>query len=285
MPPKPPKSPAQIQSSLVSKAANCGPDRIVPTAVLPLMVAAKLGSSDSFVKLQGTIDYLTCLAKAGSPFSIDQKEFMHDLFEAFAVGGRISGMPEAADLADHYVNGRGAFKSINPEVYQTSVIVKDAMIAMTAFIIRTIGSANSLDLISSDVAFVNSNEAKPLLERSGRSSDSQGVLVLQKGNKAALRAEQNNLRLKNTDHRFALNATATKQGSNFLAINWWVFSTYDFDKFKENDFYTNIPLGVGRTLRLPDGLSEYLTKTYIGVAQVFDHEAKWQTTVHLKDRR
>jgi hypothetical protein len=38
--------------------------------------------------------------------------------------------------------------------------------------------------------------------------------------------------------------------------------------------FTNIPLG-SNILRVPDGLSEYLTHSRVGVARVFDYSTQW----------
>ncbi len=223
------------------------------------------------------------MGKAGRPFIENEKEFMHDLFEAFALGGKLSGMPQAAAFADHYVNGKGKLLVLNPEVYQTSVIVKDTMSAMTAFIVRTIGNQGNMPLVSNNPAFVASKEASTLLARSGRSQKTQGLLIVKDG-KTALLAEQDNRNLKHSDNRFNLIADATRQASNQLIINWTVNSKYDFDPFSKGDI-THIPLGVGKTLLLPDGLSHYLTKSYIGVAVEFRHEATWKTVVDLRGKK
>jgi hypothetical protein len=261
---------------LKAKADKCGPSPDVPTAVLPLMVRARLGSSDAYQRLQGTIDYLTCLARAGRLFTADQKEFMHALFEAFSTGGIIVGMPEAARLADHYVNGRGAFLQLKPDVYRDSVIVRDASAAMVENIRASMGSLNSSSLATSDGRFMRSQQAKPLLRSNHqRSQQTQGALL----ESGALIAEQTNTRLKNADHRFILLAVATRQGPNRLNIQWAVESRYDFDPFSRGDYWTDIPLGAGRTLKVPDGLSEYISQPHIAVAKVFDHRASWTTTL------
>lgn len=55
-------------------------------------------------------------------------------------------------------------------------------------------------------------------------------------------------------------------------VTWRVDSRYDFEPFPTTDV-THLPLGQGLILKLPDGLSEYLTR--IGVAKAFDHYSEW----------
>lgn len=64
-------------------------------------------SKDSFEFLQNTIDYLTCKGKLNKHFTAGKKEFMKELFEALWWGGKYHGFHEAAQLANHYVNGKG----------------------------------------------------------------------------------------------------------------------------------------------------------------------------------
>lgn len=64
----------------------------------------------------------------------------------------------------------------------------------------------------------------------------------------------------------------TKNGSNFIS-RWKVESIYDFEPFKKG-YITDIPLAKGFILKLPDGLSHYLTK--IGIANDFTYISTWQ---------
>jgi hypothetical protein len=130
-----------------------------------------------------------------------------------------------------------------------------------------------------------------------------------------LLAEQNNLRLKNADHRFVLQVTVRKntwsnrlsgatasarntwntnlQGvtqwatgigatdqaiDSFKALDadhelrWKVDSLYDFEPFPTT-YYTPLPIAAGLQLKLPDGLSQHLTK--VGVAADFKYYTEW----------
>lgn len=118
--------------------------------------------------------------------------------------------------------------------------------------------------------FVSSSFAAPLFKGKGRSVSRQGYLL----SSGVLLTEQDNKRLKNTDHRFTLVMNAQKTPQGFRA-SWKVESTYDFEPFAKGDV-SHLPLASGFTLKLPDGLSEYLTQ--IGVAKAFKHSSEWQET-------
>ncbi len=106
------------------------------------------------------------------------------------------------------------------------------------------------------------------LKKGSRNVNSQGYIL----SNGALLVEQSNQRLKNADHRFYLLVNTTKNGNNFLS-RWKIESIYDFEPF-EKGYITDIPLVKGFVLKLPDGLSQYLTK--IGVAEDFTYISTWQ---------
>jgi hypothetical protein len=87
-----------------------------------------------------------------------------------------------------------------------------------------------------------------------------------------LEAAQNNQRLHKTDGHFYLQAISKALPNKRMATIWRVESLYDFEPFEKHDYYTLIPLG-SHNLKLPDGLSEYMTK--IGVAKAFWYKAEW----------
>ena len=120
-------------------------------------------------------------------------------------------------------------------------------------------------LISSDPDFLKSTYAINL--KNGRDEQTQGDFKRD----GLLKAEESNLRLKNTDNRFYLQIELEKSGNRFIST-WKVESIYDFEPFSKG-YFTNIPLGHGYVLKLPDGLSHYLTQ--IGVAQDFKYSATW----------
>jgi len=117
---------------------------------------AKRNSSNDLKYLQNAIDYLTCKAKAKQKFNNDDKEFLKEIYEAFWWGGTYKGYKEAAQLANHYVNGTGNPKTkpfeIKPDVYKKSKIVIATMVAMRKYIAELIGKKKSIIKIRCDDA-------------------------------------------------------------------------------------------------------------------------------------
>ncbi|MCF6339081.1 MAG: hypothetical protein L3J84_14240 [Gammaproteobacteria bacterium] len=166
------------------------------------------------------------------------------------------------------MNGDGKTLNINPKVYTDSVIVSDAMLALKSHIKELSSRKEPVSMIrSSDAKFLDSIHARHL-KKGTRSVIKQGYIL----DNGALLVEQSNQRLKNSDHRFYLAVNTTKNGDNFLS-QWKVESIYDFEPF-DKGFITDIPLAKGFILRLPDGLSHYLTK--VSVAKDFKYIARWQ---------
>jgi hypothetical protein len=95
---------------------------------------ALFNSKSDFDLLQNAIDYLTCKARLKMAFTDEERGFLKAIYEDFAVGGRVKGYPEAAELIDHYVDGKGAKLQIDETVYQTSVIVQDTSEAIKHYI-------------------------------------------------------------------------------------------------------------------------------------------------------
>jgi len=259
---------------LIEKGNKCSENReSIPGAPLWHMGKVALFASEkSFHLLQNTIDYLTCKSRAGKSFADDEKEFMKEIFEALWWGGKYHGFPEAAQLANHYVNGEGEPKKLDPDVYKTSVIVQDVMAAIKNYIRDSFPNDKRIFIMkSSSPSFLFSGYAKEL-KQGKRQVNKEGYLQ----HSGTLLKEQSNGRLKNTDHRFFLDVIATKEGESFLS-KWKVDSYYDFADFQKNDV-TDVPLAKGMVLRLPDGLSHYLTK--IGVAKEFKYGAEWEEKWH-----
>jgi len=49
---------------------------------------------------------------------------------------------------------------------------------------------------------------------------------------------------------------------------------YDFESFEKGGKVSHFPLNAGMTLKLPDGLSEYMDST-LNIAKVYKYEARW----------
>lgn len=254
---------------LIQKGNACIKEREdIPSAPLWHMGKVALNKSkESFDLLQNTVDYLTCKGKIAKSFTDNEKEFMKELFEALWWGGQYKGFSEAAKLANHYVNGNGKPIKINSKVYKSSIIVTDTINELKKYIRSQSSKALSIPvIITSDPIFLLSSYANSL--KQGTRSVSQQGYMLSNG---ALLVEQSNLRLKNADHRFYLRVS-TVRTHQFLST-WKIESIYDFEPFGKSHI-TDIPLAEGFVLKLPDGLSHYLTT--IGVAKDFKYRTEWQ---------
>ena len=225
------------------------------------------------------------------PFTEDEKHFLVELFEAFWWGGKglniaealgvgnIQGMPEAAELANHYVHGDGKTLEINPELYKSSVIVRDTMAAMKAFIRESINKNIPVPVLQSgDPKFMQSPHfTNAKLRIIHRNKDTQGG-VLPDG---ALQAEQMNKRLHYANNRFHLQAfsqplfsTSSTRTSRMLT-RWRVDDTWDYEPFEKASYVSHLPMGINREhiLKIPDGLSHYMT--ILGIAKEFKYWAEW----------
>ncbi|MCP3931734.1 MAG: hypothetical protein GY705_21875 [Bacteroidetes bacterium] len=244
--------------------------------------AAKFESKASFDSMQKAIDYLTCKAKNHQPFEDKEKEFLKEIYEAFWWGGKYKGWKEAAQLARHYVHGNGKPLSINPDVYKTSVIVKDTIALMKKYIAGlTKDKKHYQHITSGDVGFYS----KPFfsnLRLYKRNEDTQGYA----DNSGLLFAEQGNERLQKSDNRFYLECINSKMGDKKISTRWFVENIYDFKSFgfqaaKKKIYVTDIPLKRPEfVLKLPDGLSYHMTK--IGIAKEFEYRSEWSEIWELK---
>lgn len=231
---------------------------------------AKRNATGDLKYLQDAIDFLTCKAKAKMEFGDDDKEFLKEVYEAFWWGGQYKGYKEAAQLANHYVNGEGNGKAsplrINPEVYKTSKIVIATIEAMKKFILENKEKKKTyFEFRCDNVEFRSRPYTKLLMKMNYRTEGkmkSTGVLE----------AAQDNQRLHKTDGHFYLQALSVLLPNREIKTTWRVDSLYDFEPFEKHDYYTHIPLGQQKLI-LSDGLSEYMTR--IGVAKEFWYRAEW----------
>jgi hypothetical protein len=276
-------------TALVAEAKQCLA-KAAPIPGAPLWHMGR-GNADDKATMQNAIDYLTCKAKAKLPFTEDEKHFLVELFEAFWWGGKalhwtplMDGMPEAAELANHYVHGNGETLAINPEVYKSSVIVRETMAAMKAFIKESINKGTPVPVLkSSDSKFMRSPQVTEIHDIN-RNKGTQGR-VLDGG---VLIAEQMNKRLHYANNRFHLQAFTTTshwphrskmEYTTRMLTRWRVDDVWDYAPFgsdKENAQHISaFPMGYKREqeLKLPDGLSHYMT--VLGIAKEFKYWAEW----------
>lgn len=99
-------------------------------------------------------------------------------------------------------------------------------------------------------------------------------------------AEQNNERLQKSDNRFYLECINSKMGDKKVFTRWFIENTYDFKSFEyqaseKKNYITAIKLKPPiYTLKLPDGLSHYMTK--LGIAKEFEYRSEWGEIWELK---
>ncbi|WP_444996087.1 hypothetical protein [Aliikangiella sp. IMCC44359] len=253
---------------LQKKAALCLSKKVdIPSSPLWNMgMAAKFNSSKDFKKIQEASDYLACKARAKLNFSEDDKEFLKELYEAFWWGGQWKGYKEAAQLANHYVNGNGKNFMISSEVYEQSLIVQATMSAMKLFISELKSKKYNYSHIKCNNPMFR---AKPYAKKLTKMNYLTEGKMKHDG---VLEAAQNDTRLHRADGHFYLEAYTVNLKTGKNKTTWCVNSIYDFDPFEKKNYYSEIPLGKF-TLLLYDGLSEYMTK--LGIAKVFNYKAQW----------
>lgn len=235
----------------------------------PLWNMAKTAKQDSLSDLkylQDALDYLTCKAREKMSFSKEEKNFLKEVYEAFYWGGRYKGYKEAANLANHYVNGNGKLLRIKSEIYENSPIVQATMATMKRYIKELKSSQQNFTRIKSNNAKFLSKPYTAQLRKMNFRSEGK----LKAG--GVLEAAQDDHRLHKADGHFYLEAYTIDHNSNSFKTTWSVTSVYDFEPFEKQDYYTEIPLGKNKLI-IYDGLSEYMTK--IEVAKVFTYRAEW----------
>ncbi len=197
---------------------------------------AVFNSKSSFDLMQATINYLTCKAQVKMLFSNAEKTFLIELYESFWWGGYAQGMPEAAKLANHYVNGKGITVSMDSKPYEKSVVVQDTMAAMKSYIKELAGrNEYFFTLRTDDLKFRHSKYFKQLMRiNASRNTATQGYV---KSN-GVIFTESNNKRLKYADNRFHLKANTTKKAKDSFHIWWSVENRYDFESFIKSDKYS-----------------------------------------------
>jgi hypothetical protein len=227
---------------------------------------AKYNSSSSLSTLQEALDFLTCKARAKMAFSEREVEFLREIYEAFWWGGHYKGYPEAAALANHYVNGNGVKLNINSAVYEQSKIVQATMMAMKTFIKELRDQGKPFTKIKcSNPEFMTKPYAKSLKRMNYLT---EGKMKYS----GVLEAAQNDHRLHKADGHFYLEAKTATLCSGTMKTTWSVESIYDFEPFDKKNYYSNIPLGKSELI-VYDGLSEYMTR--IGAAKAFVYRAEW----------
>lgn len=165
---------------------------------------------------------------------------------------------------------------MDPSVYRDSVIVRHVSAAIKEFIRRRKQDKQDFAVVrSASPDFLHSKESNGVSRAAGRNVDKEGYILPD----GALLAEQSNGRLKNTDNRFHLVAHNSVATEKSIATRWRVDSVYDFEPFEKAAYFTNIPLSDSKILKIPDGLSHYMT--VLKIAAAFDYWAEWNETWHV----
>jgi hypothetical protein len=227
-------------------------------------------------EIQKEVDRLTKKARNNEAFTESEKAFLEDLYEWIALGGRGKGLWEAGKLLNHYLHGDGETLEIDSGIYENSVIVQYAMAELKKVIAADIsktGKIRNNGVIWSTHVLKEKNFGDPKAKGQILAG---GVLL----------AEQSNSRLKNANNRFVLRSSskaetgASKTQPKITTI-WRIEDTWDYNSFaeqknqKRNDV-THLPLRGGKVLKLPDGLSWYLTE--LKIAKEFTFYSEWEET-------
>ena len=257
----------------------------IPSSPLFSLGWSALGSDKAFSRLQGTINDLNSKALAKKAFSSEEETFLVELFKSYAIGGRLLNMPEAADLAEHYVSGNGSALQISATPYKKSAVVQDATDALQKYIQSQAKKGRPFGTISTaSKGFRNSEYFKPLMKVNGSRDDATQGYVKSSG---TVFAEQNNHRLQKADNRFLISAKTKQLKDGRFKTTYRVDNVYDFEPYSKGSKYTDLPLRLPsklswinsdvKTLRLTDGLSEYMD-TGLGIAKPFKYHAEWSKT-------
>ncbi|MBO5123822.1 MAG: hypothetical protein J6C11_01715 [Spirochaetaceae bacterium] len=226
---------------------------------------------------QRIIDEADRKAKSGEQLTEDELDALVFIYKLIPIGGRLYGYKEAAKLMDLYLKPKEAAKyteeapyKIKSEVYTTSKIVQYAESELKKIIADDFRDGN---------VSVGKRYDSRILKPTNRDSGTEGN-VQSNGN---LIVEQNNQRLKNTDHRFLLQVKILEISGNDIKLLWYVLSLWDFDPYEKADHITELPINKKKeyVLRIPDGLSQYLTK--VDRAAEFHYTAEWQEGICIKD--
>jgi len=255
---------------------------VVPGAVLGGFVGAKNGEeifAMHFGCCQGIIDEADRKVRFGEQLSKSELDTLVFIYKLIPIGGKLYGYKEAADLMSLYLNPKEAEKyndenhlyRLEPDVYRTSVIVQYAQTELKKIITNDFKNG-----LLKEGSVYDTKKLKPTV----RDSASEGNVQSPDRN---LIAEQNNQRLKNTDHRFYLKVKILKIEDGAIKLLWFVNSKWDFESYESGkDYVTELPVDKKKNLilQIPDGLSNYLTK--VNKAKEFYYGTDWEETVCIE---
>lgn len=167
------------------------------------------------------------------------------LYGALEKGGRIKGYAEAAQLLDRYLSPtKQGLELVNSKIYQDSPNVQKEI-----------------------------NRQKVIIKKDALDGK---LSVGAKLSSKILFADYD--RLQKANNRFVLQSeTQLLRDGKTLSTRFFVEDDYSFEPFAKclyDGFYSDFPIPLVGTLRIPDGLSHYLTQ--IGLAKDFNHLSEWR---------
>jgi hypothetical protein len=173
------------------------------------------------------------------PLTSGEILFLKSFYYTLAGGGSLL-YPEAAQLLNRYLTpSKTGDEIINPIVYENSPTVQKEITRQKSIVLKSASQGNNVITLKSKTLFADYP------------------------------------RLKNANNRFILQSRSTIHGISVRSV-FTVRDDYSFEPFAKclyKGFYTDFDLHLTK-LRVPDGLSQYLTK--IGLAKDFFHVATWE---------
>jgi len=213
--------------------------------------------------IQQEIDIINKKLIRGEGLSQEETIFVQNIFNCLSLGGIVKHFTEASILINNYVKATGKTIELSPEVYRDSKVVQNAIKILVEHYSNLYKSGQIREGSSGNI-----DVAKILTKRHFAGGVNNEGQILKGG---YLLAEQRNLRLKNTDHRFKLEGTYHISNGE-IYFEWVVNSVYDFED--NPDHVTHIPIpGSNEVLKIPDQLSHNMVK--IGLAKEFRYFATW----------
>lgn len=276
---------------------NLPPDLHTRTSILKHMLQVAVdGDRQSHQLLQESIAHLGHKAVLEEPFVGEEISFLKTLYTCPWWGGKEFGVNETKDIltaggepieqsgsvtpvadslqvclaqmARHYVHGKGQILALNVAIYQRASVVKDAVDALRDYIRELYTFKKPATQVSTtDVAFLASKYARQIESRR-RHFDTKGFVF----NDGTLILDQRDPRLLVLGNRFRITAMTSPMGTHLMS-RWRVEGIYQFESFVEGPAETVLPLHDKLTLRLPSALGVSLMRQ--GLARPFNYFADW----------
>ena len=276
-----------INATFLEKFIGFATGTVIGTLILPARIGLPVGGSIGmyngekifalyFGVCQSIIDDADKKVSSGGELNESELDTLILVYKLIPLGGKLYGYKEAATLMSLYLNPKKAEKYtkekpyiIDSEVYTTSEIVKYAEEELKKIILND---------YTEDVLKVGKNYNSKILEPTDRDSVTKGNVQAPDRN---LIVEQNNQRLKNTDHRFYLQVKILEIANNNIRLLWYVNSVWDYASYEDANYVTELPIKKGYILKIPDGLSHHLIE--VNRAKEFCYTSRWEENICIKN--